>query len=50
MAWLEDSTYTTIKEAIINSTADNGLIACYIDKDGKRTYFVNGKPVMEFKK
>lgn len=49
MAWLEDSTYTTIKEAIINSTVENGLIACYNDKDGRRIYFVNGKPVMNFK-
>lgn len=49
MAWLENSTYSTIKEAIINSTGDNGLIACYKDKDGKCTYFVNGRPVLNYK-
>lgn len=49
MAWLENSTYTTIRQAIINSTGNNGLIACYIDKEGKRTYFVNGRPVLKFK-
>jgi len=49
MAWLENYTYSTIKEAIINSTDENGLIACYKDKNEKLTYFVNGKPVMNFK-
>lgn len=42
--------YHTIKEAIINSTGDYGLISIYRDAEGKDTYFVNGKPAMTFKK
>ena len=42
--------YFTIKEAIINSTGEKGLIAIYVDKKGNEIYFVNGKPMLQFKK
>jgi hypothetical protein len=43
-------TYKTIKEAIWQSTPDNGLLSVYVDKDGKETWFVLGKPSIIFKK
>jgi hypothetical protein len=46
MAFLENSTYSTIKEAIKYSTGDYGLIAVYQAPDGKLTYFINGVPSM----
>jgi hypothetical protein len=48
MAFLENSTYNTIKEAIFYSTGNNGLIAVYKDAKGSLTYFINGKPTMKF--
>ena len=42
--------YHTIKEAVINSTGDYGLISIYRDANGEETYFVNGKPSVYFKK
>jgi hypothetical protein len=44
MAFLENSTYDTIKEAIFYSTGDNGVIAVYKDKNNRLTYFINGIP------
>jgi hypothetical protein len=44
MAFLENSTYSTIKEAIFYSTGNNGIIAVYEAPDGKLVYFLNGKP------
>lgn len=46
MAFLESSTYSTIKEAVFYSTGNNGLIAVYQAPDGKLTYFINGVPTM----
>ena len=42
MAFLENSTYSTIKESVFYSTGDNGLIAVYKDAEGSLTYFING--------
>ena len=39
---LDINRYTTIKEAIIYSTEPYGLIAIYVNKEGKKFYFVNG--------
>ena len=50
MAFLENSTYDTIKKAIFYSTGDNGLIAVYKDKNNRLTYFINGKPYLTFGK
>jgi len=44
--FLENSTYSTIKEAVFYSTGSNGVIAVYQAPDGKLTYFVNGIPSM----
>ena len=49
MAFLENSTYSTIKESIFYSTGNNGLIAVYKDAEGNLTYFINGRPAMKFK-
>jgi hypothetical protein len=46
MAFLENSTYSTIKECIFYSTGNNGLIAVYEAPDGKKVYFINGIPTM----
>ena len=50
MAFLENSTYSTIKEAIFYSTGANGLIAIFKDKNNRETYFINGKPYLSFGK
>jgi hypothetical protein len=44
MAFLENNTYNTIKEAVFYSTGNNGLIAVYQSPDGKLVYFINGRP------
>jgi hypothetical protein len=36
--------FTTIKETIIHSTGDGGIIATYQAKDGTLHWWVNGKP------
>jgi len=43
-------TCKTIKEAVWNSTPDNGLLSVYIDAEGKETWFVLGKPSIILKK
>ena len=51
MAFLENSTYSTIKEAIFYSTGDNGVLSVYVNpKTNKEVYFVNGKPFLSFGK
>ena len=40
--YINNNEYTTIKEAIIYSTEPYGLIAIYVNKEGKKFYFVNG--------
>ena len=49
MAHLGGQIYTTIKDAIIQSTEPNGLIATYQAADGSLVYFINGKPCMQIK-
>lgn len=49
MALFENNRYYTIKEAVKYSTGEYGLIAVYINKQGKETYFINGKPILKFK-
>ena len=50
MAFLENNTYSTIKEAIKYSTGEWGLIAVYVNPKTKLpTYFINGKPALTFK-
>jgi hypothetical protein len=46
MAFLENSTYSTIIESIFYCTGNNGLIAVYEAPDGKLVYFINGIPTM----
>lgn len=46
MSFLENSTYSTIKEAIFYSSGNNGLIAIYKAPNGQLTYFINGKPAL----
>lgn len=46
MAFLENNTYSTIKECVFYSTGNNGVIAVYSAPDGKLTYFINGVPTM----
>lgn len=36
----------TIKEAIIQSSGDGGLISCYEAPDGELIYFLNGIPYL----
>lgn len=38
--------YKTVKEAIIFSSGENGIIAIFEDENGKKTFFLNGKPSM----
>ena len=40
----------TIKDAIIQSTGDNGILSMYEATDGKLYFFVNGAPAMPIKK
>ena len=42
MAHIGGTTYKTIKDAILNSTGEYGLISCYEDANGKLYYFING--------
>jgi hypothetical protein len=49
MAFLENNKYSTIKEAIINSTGDYGLIAIYVNPTTKEeVFFLNGKPYLKW--
>jgi|TARA_R110000782_G_scaffold10766_2_gene33367 hypothetical protein len=49
MAHLGGQIYTSIKEAIINSTGERGLISTYQAADGELIFFINGKPTMTIK-
>ena len=46
MAHIGGQIYTTIKDAIKNSSGEFGVISTYQDADGKLWYFINGKPTM----
>jgi hypothetical protein len=50
MAFLENNTYTTIKEAIKYSSGEYGCIAVYLkDANSLPVYFINGRPFLSFK-
>jgi len=44
MAQIGGIVVKTIKEAILKSTGDGGLISCYEAPDGELIYFINGIP------
>jgi hypothetical protein len=46
MAHLGGQIYTSVREAIIQSTHPNGLISTYQAKDGTLHWFVNGIPTV----
>jgi hypothetical protein len=44
MAHIGGQVYTSIKEAIKNSSGDFGLVSTYLAPDGAYHYFINGVP------
>jgi len=49
MAQIGGIVVKTIKEAILKSTGDGGLISCYEAPDGELIYFINGLPKISIK-
>jgi hypothetical protein len=50
MHFLKDSTYTNVKDAIINSTGEQGLISVWQkDEDSDPIFFINGSPFLTIK-
>jgi hypothetical protein len=48
MAMFKNSRFYSIKEAVKYSTGEFGVIAVYIDKQGKEYFFINGRPAMSW--
>ena len=49
MNWFKDNTHSSIKDAIINSIGEQGLISVWKkDEESEPIIFLNGKPVCTF--